>query len=61
MIATELLADLTRLGIRLEAHGDRLRFWPRSAVTTDMGARIKTHKDELLAVLRCFAVALFGS
>ena len=52
MIATELLADLTRLGIRLEAHGDRLRFWPRSAVTPELADRMKAHKAELLAVLQ---------
>ena len=52
MTATELLTDLTRLGIRLEAHGERLRFFPRAAVTPDLADRMKSHKSELLAALR---------
>ncbi|MFQ5735054.1 MAG: hypothetical protein ACE5KM_24230 [Planctomycetaceae bacterium] len=44
--------DLTRAGIHLEAHGDRLRFHPRSAMTPDLIDRIKAHKNELLAILR---------
>ena len=42
----------TSLEIQLEAHGDRLRYWPRSAVTPDVADRIKTHKGDLLAILR---------
>ena len=41
MSAAELMADLTRLGIRLEAHGDRLRYWPRSALTPELANRMK--------------------
>lgn len=52
MTAGELLTDLTRLGIRLEAHGERLRFFPRSAVTPDLADRMKFHKSGLLAALR---------
>lgn len=52
MSATDLLVDLTRLGIRLEARGDRLRYHPRSAVTPDVADQMKTHKGELLAMLR---------
>lgn len=44
--------DLARLGIRIEAHGDRLRYSPRSAVTPDLADRMKAHKGELLALLR---------
>ena len=51
MTATHLMVDLDRLGIRLAAHGDRLRYWPRSAVTPDLADRMKAHKGELLAVL----------
>lgn len=29
----DLLADLTRLGIEVVVHGDRLRYCPRSALT----------------------------
>ena len=50
--AGELITDLARLGIRIEAHGDRLRYSPRSAVTQDLTRRMKAHKGELLAMLR---------
>jgi hypothetical protein len=52
MNAAELLLDLGRLGIRLEAHGDRLRYSPRSALTPDLADRLKAHKAELLVMLR---------
>jgi hypothetical protein len=52
MSAAELLADLARLGIRLDACGDQLRFHPRSALQPDLLARLKTHKAEILAILR---------
>src|SRR5262245_16637915 len=51
MSAAELLADLARRGIRLEAHGDRLRFRPRLALTPDLLAELKTQKAELLVLL----------
>lgn len=46
-----LLADLADRGITLEAHGDRLRFHPRSAMTLGLTTRIKGHKGELMAFL----------
>ena len=52
MSAARLMANLNRLGIRLEARGDRLRYSPRSAVTPDLADRMKAHKGELLAILR---------
>lgn len=52
MNAAELLLELAGLGILLEAHGDRLRYSPRSALTPDLLTRLKTHKAELLAILR---------
>ncbi len=52
MSAAELMANLSQLGIRLEAHGDRLRYSPRSAVTPELADRMKAHKRELLAILR---------
>lgn len=45
------MTDLARLGIRIEARGDRLRYSPRSAVTPDLTDRMKAHKGELLAIL----------
>jgi hypothetical protein len=52
VIASRLMADLIRLGIKLEADGNRLRYSPRSAVTPDLAKRMKAHKSELLAMLR---------
>ena len=52
MSAAQLMTDLARLGIQLEAHGDRLRYSPRSAVTPELAAQMKAHKPELLARLR---------
>ena len=52
MSAAELLANLTRLGIEVVAHEDGLRYRPRSAVTPDLAERLRTHKAELLAILR---------
>ena len=52
MSAAELLANLDRLGVRLEAHGDRLRYQPRSALTPDLLVRPKAHKADVLAMLR---------
>jgi TubC N-terminal docking domain len=52
MSSTELLLDLGRLGIRLEADGERLRYFPQSALTPVLLDRLKAHKAELLAMLR---------
>ncbi len=52
MSAAELLLDLGRVGILLEADGERLRYCPQSAMTPDLLGRLKTHKAELLALLR---------
>jgi hypothetical protein len=52
MSAVELLLDLGRVGIRLEADGEKLRYFPRSALTPDLLDRLKTHKAELVAMLR---------
>ena len=52
MSADDLIADLTRLGVRLEAHGDRLRYSPRSAVAPVLLDRMKTHKSELLVATK---------
>lgn len=49
--AAELLVDLARRGIRLEADGERLRYYPRSALTPDLLDRLKAYKVDLLAML----------
>ena len=61
MSVAELLTDLAQCGIRLEAHGDRLRYKPRSAVTLDLAKRMNTYKDELLSLLRPDVFAKGGS
>ena len=48
---TDLLIDLMQLGIHLEAHDGRLRYYPRSAVTRELAGRMKLHKAELIASL----------
>jgi hypothetical protein len=52
MNAAQLLTELTRLGVRIEAHGERLRYSPRSAVTPDLAKRMKAHKGELMTMAR---------
>ena len=47
----DLLSDLSRRGIELAAHGNRLRYRPRSAVTPDLAERLRIHKGALLAIL----------
>ena len=50
--ATVLLLDLTRRGIELEAHRDKLRYRPRSAMTPELAERITAHRGELLTILQ---------
>lgn len=52
MSAAELLLNLGRAGIRLEADGDKLRYFPRSALSPELLGWMKAHKFELLALLR---------
>jgi hypothetical protein len=49
--AVALLVELTRRGVELQAHGDRLRFRPVSAVTDDLRDRFTRHKADILRVL----------
>ena len=51
MIAHDLLAELDQRGITIEAHGGRLRYSPRSAVTPDLLQRLMLYKGELLAIM----------
>ena len=52
MTAAQLLDDLARAGISIEVHEDRLRYSPRSAMTPGLIEQMKSHKDELLKILR---------
>ncbi|WP_146449869.1 TubC N-terminal docking domain-related protein [Bythopirellula polymerisocia] len=55
------MTDLSRLGIRIEAHGDRLRYSPRLAVTPDLAERMKAHKSELLEILQSVPEAVLSN
>lgn len=52
MTASEILSKLERQGIELQAHGDRLRFRPKDAVTPDLRAALAAHKGEILEALQ---------
>jgi hypothetical protein len=46
-----LLAELKRLGVEIEADGDRLRYaGPEGAISPELIGRLKAHKAELIAV-----------
>jgi tubulysin polyketide synthase-like protein len=48
-----LLAELRRLGIEIEADGDRLRYaGPEGAISPELLERLKAHKADLIAVCR---------
>ena len=49
--AAELLNELGRRGVVVEARGDRLRYRPRSVVSPALADRIRSHKAELLSIL----------
>ncbi|MCH7872620.1 MAG: hypothetical protein IID33_13055 [Planctomycetes bacterium] len=49
--AVELLKELGRRGVVVEARGDRLRYRPRSVVSPELADRIRSHKAELLSIL----------
>ena len=49
---TELLADLSQRGIRLDAGGDQLAYFPRAKVTPELRDRLRQHKKEILDLLR---------
>ena len=52
MTATQILCELERRGVRLEAVGDRLRYRPKDAVPAEMVEVLRAHKAELLQALR---------
>ena len=52
MNAAELLAELNRRGVALEAVGDRLRYdAPKGALTPELRAAMAEHKAELLELI----------
>lgn len=58
MTLPQLLTELARLGIRLHAEGERLRYAPRSALSSELVERMKAHKPALLAYLRTGEIIL---
>ena len=52
MSAAELLDELRAAGLTLEADGERLRFFPRSALGPGQVERLRRHKGGLLKLLR---------
>lgn len=53
MTAVELLAECNALDIVLQRHGDRLNIdAPQGTLTSELTARLRSHKAELLALLR---------
>ena len=51
MKAAAVLDDLQALGVTIEVQGDKLRFWPRSAVGPQVLEEMRLHKAELVALL----------
>lgn len=46
-----LLSRLSRAGIQIEVHNDRIRYSPISAMTAELADEIRTHKAALIASL----------
>ncbi len=47
----DLIAALRAQGITLAAHGDRLRYYPKGALSPALLVLLRAHKDQLLALL----------
>lgn len=52
LAALELLAQLSGMGIEIKAHGDRIRYCPRSAMTPALLTAARCSKTELLKILK---------
>ena len=48
---TNLLDELNELGVQIGAEGGRLLCWPQAAVTSELGDRLREHKEALLEIL----------
>jgi hypothetical protein len=60
MGARELLAELTGVGMGVEARGDRLLIRPAGKLTDAQRAALRAAKPELLALLRPLAPSWWG-
>lgn len=47
----DVLAELSRRGVEVATDGERLRFRPQDAVTTDLRAALVEHKADLIRLL----------
>jgi hypothetical protein len=51
MLVHEILEEVGRRGISLFPKGDRIRFYPKNALTPELLEELKEHKAEILVVL----------
>lgn len=51
MTASDIIQELSRRGVQLEASGDRLRFRPAGVIPPDLLERIKQHKVAIIEAL----------
>lgn len=51
MTIGQLLVQLQSLGVRLAVRGDRLAYYPKSAVPTELTEALRRHKPQLLKML----------
>ncbi len=58
MTLPQLLTELARLGIRLKADGERLRYAPQAALTPDLAEWLRIHKPAVLAYLKTGEIVL---
>ncbi len=49
--ALALAAELKRIGVKLMADGERIRYRPKSKLTPDLLVRMRNHKAGLLAII----------
>lgn len=58
MTFPQLLVELARLGVQLNADGERLRYAPKAALTPELAERLREHKPAVLAYLRTGVILL---
>ena len=51
MLVSEILEEVGRRGVSLFPKGDRLRFYPKKALTPELLEELKAHKAEILVAL----------
>jgi hypothetical protein len=51
MLTAEVISEVKSRGVELFPVGDRLRFRPASALTTELVDELREHKDEILETL----------